>query len=300
MTRTIIAFTAWLLCISSLTAVERVRGGLTLHEVTGQVDLKELGKDTTRLSLGQMPITTMGLIECEARPGASAFFTASNRTAIYFGGSGSFAVERFEQVMPQLSDWNADTVEASQSWMIVNFRGGDLIVDNRNKLESSQFLVETPIGRLTSKGSLWQMRILFERRSQIFDFTITCAEGRVRFTDLQGQQYTLHTGQRLGGAGSRMNPSVEVGEITMRSLEQMQLYQHLAGQYMAATNNLTQYLGHLQVIEQTARRTSALPLADRLNSARRPIVIEYAKEPEPVTPFRGEVKPPSAYQADLF
>ena len=144
------------------------------------------------------------------------------------------------------------------------------------------------------------MRILFERRSQIFDFTITCAEGRVRFTDLQGQQYTLHAGQRLAGVGSSNTLSIEVGENTKRSLEQMQRYQHLASQYSAATNNLTQYLGHLQVIEQTARRTSALPLADRLNSARRPIVIEYAKEPEPVTPFRGEVKPPSAYQADLF
>ena len=144
------------------------------------------------------------------------------------------------------------------------------------------------------------MRILFKPRSQIFDFTITCAEGRVRFTDLQGQQYTLYTGQRLGGVGSRMIPSVEVGEITKRSLEQMQLYQQLASQYSASTNNLTHYLGNLHVIEQTARRTSELPLADRLNSARRPIVIEYAKEPEPVTPFRGEVKPPSAYQADLF
>ena len=189
------------------TAVERVRGGLTLHEVTGQVDLKELGK-VVPLRVGQMPITTMGLIECEARSGSSAFFTASNRTAIYFRGSGSFAVERFEQVMPQLSDWNADTVEASQSWMIVNFRGGDLIVDNRNMLESSQFLVETPIGRLATKGSLWQMRILFKPRSQIFDFTITCAEGRVRFTDLQGKQYTLYRGQRLGGVGSSMTPQL--------------------------------------------------------------------------------------------
>ena len=144
------------------------------------------------------------------------------------------------------------------------------------------------------------MWIFFKPRSQIFDFTITCAEGRVRFTDLQGQQYTLNTGQRLGAVGSRMTPSIEVGEITKRSLEQMQRYQHLASQYSAAKNNFTQYLGHLQVIEQTARRTSALPIADRLNSARRPIVIEYAKEPEPVTPFRGEVKPPSADQADLF
>lgn len=300
MTRAIIACAAWLFCTPSLSAFERVRGGLILHEVVGQVYLKELGKDVSRISAGQMPIKTMGLIECEARPGSSAFFTASNRTAIYFEGGGSFAVERFEQVMPQPSDWNTDTVEASRSWMILNFREGDLIVDNRNMLESSQFLVETPIGRLAAKEGLWQMRILFELRSQIFDFTITCAEGRVRFTDLQGQQYTLLAGQRLAGAGTGVTPSIKVGENTKRFVEQMQRYQHLASQYSVVANNFTQYLDHLQVIKQAASRTSARSLTNRSNFIRRPIVIEYAKEPEPVTPFRGKVKPPSADQADLF
>jgi hypothetical protein len=184
--------------------------------------------------------------------------------------------------------------------VILNFRGGDLIVDNRKMLDSSQFLVETPLGRLTIKRALWQMRIVFDPRSQIFDFTITCTEGSVRFTDLQGQQYRLYAGQRLAGAGSRMSPSIEVGEKTERSREQMQRYQDLARQHSAATNDFTQYLVYLQVIEQNARSIPVLPLASRSNSTRRPIVIEYAKEPELVTPFRAEVKPPSAYQADLF
>ncbi|MEE2988613.1 MAG: hypothetical protein VX372_03490 [Verrucomicrobiota bacterium] len=300
MTRAIIACVAWLLYSPSINAVERVRGGLILHEVVGQVDLKELGKVATRLRVGQMPITTMGLIECEAHSGSSAFFTASNRTAIYFEGSGSFAVERFEQVMPQLADWNTDTVEASQSWMRLSFREGDIIVDNRNMLESSQFLVETPIGRLATKEGLWQMRILFEGRSQIFDFTITCTVGRIRFTDLQGHQYTLRAGQRLSGAGSRMTPSIEVGKTTKRSHEQMHRFQYIASQHSVATNDFTQYLDHLQVIEHATSRTSAQRLASRSNSIRRPIVIEYAKEPEQVTPFRGKVKPPSANQLDLF
>jgi hypothetical protein len=97
-----------------------------------------------------------------------------------------------------------------------------------------------------------------------------------------------------------MSPSIEVGEKTERSQEQMQRYQDLARQHSAATNDFTQYLVYLQVIEQNARSIPVLPLASRSNSTRRPIVIEYAKEPELVTPFRAEVKPPSAYQADLF
>ena len=262
--------------------------------------LKKLGEDVALLSRREVPITTMGLIECEGSYGSSAFFTASNRSAIYFEGSGSFVVERFDQVMPQLTKWNADKIEPSQSRVILNFRGGDLIVDNRTMLESSQFLVETPLGRLTTKRALWQIQILFDQRTQIFDFTITCTEGWVRFTDLEGQQYTVQMGQRLAGAGSRTSPSVEVGEKTERSQEQMQRYHDLASKYSAASSDFTQYLAYLQAIQQTDYGTSELPVADRLNSARRPIVIEYAREAKAVTPFRGEVKPPSAYQADLF
>lgn len=300
MARLILTFATWLFCICSLTASELVRGGLILHEVNGQVGLKELGKDVTRLNTGDVPVTTMGLIECEASDGSSAFFTASNRSVIYFEGSGSFAVERFEQVMPELAEWNAESVEPSQSRTILNFREGDLIVDNRKMSESSQFLVETPLGRLTTKRALWQMRILFDPRSQIFDFTIICTEGQVRFTDLQGQQYTVHTGRRLAGAGSRMKPSIEVGDSTERSQGQMQRYQDLFSQHSDAGDDFTQYLPYLLVIERNVRSNSERAVLGGLNTARRPIVIEYAKEPESVTPFRGELKPPSADQADLF
>ena len=296
----ILAFATWLFCISSLTAGELVRGGLILHEVNGQVGLKELGKDVTRLNTGDVPVTTMGLIECEASDGSSAFFTASNRSVIYFEGSGSFAVERFEQVMTELAEWNAESVEQSQT--ILNFRGGDLIVDTRKmrKMKSSQFLVETPLGRLSTKRALWQMRISFDPSSQIYDFTITCTEGRVRFTDLQGQQYTVHMGYRLAGAGYRLRPSIEVGKNTERSQKQMQRYQDLSNKHSDAADDFTQYLAYLLVIERNIRSNSERAVTGRLNTARRPIVIEYAKEPESVTPFRGELKPPSADQADLF
>lgn len=300
MIKLIAVFAVWLLFVSSLSAGEWVRGGLILHEVNGEVELKALGEDAVQLGEGQMPVSTTGLIECEVAYGSSAFFSTSNRSYIYFEGSGSFAVERFEQVMPELEAWEAETIEASQSRMILSFRGGDLIVDNRNMQESSQCIIETPLGRLTVKRALWQMRIVFDPRSQIFDFTITCTEGRVRFTDLQGQQYTLRTGQRLAGAGSRKTPSIEVGEKTERSKEQMQLYADLANRHLTATSDLAQYVDLLRPIEQDTRRASVVPLTITSEPTRRPIVIEHANEPNPVTPYRGELRPPSAYQADLF
>lgn len=298
-TRAIIALAAWLLCISSLTASDWVRGSLTLQKVGGQIDLKVLGEDTLTVGARQVPVQTSGLIECYAEYGSSAYFTASNHSSIYFQGRGSFALERFEQIMPEQAEWDAGNLEATQSRVILNFRAGDLIVDNRSMLESSQYLVETPLGRLTIKRALWQMRIVFDPRSQIFDFTINCTEGRVRFTDLQGQQYTLRTGQRLAGAGSRMTPSIEVGEKTESSFEQMQRYQELASRYMSEANDFKQYKDQLQEIEQAVLRVPAAS-TNRSVSTRRPIVIEHAKEPNAVTPFRAEVKAPSADEADIF
>jgi len=296
----ITVFAAWLLVAMHLNADTWVCGALTLHQVSGEVVLTELGEGAVEFGNGQMPVTTSGLINCAAAYGSSAFFSTSNRSYIYFAGDGSFAIERFEQIVPDAATWGASERETTQSRMIVNFRAGDIIIDSRNMLESSQCLIETPLGRLTVKRALWQMRIAFDPRSQIFDFTITCSDGRVRFTDLQGQQYTLRAGQRLAGAGARKTPSIEVGEKTDRSLEQMQRYKELADIYLAAGHDLAQYLEHLQPIEQGARQAALAPPEHSNGSTRRPIVIEYAKDPDPVTPFRGEMKPPSAFQADLF
>ncbi|MGZ0708473.1 hypothetical protein ACWPKO_09050 [Coraliomargarita sp. W4R53] len=285
---------------SSLNAQMWVTGAVTLHEMSGEVSLQQLGARDDSLGPGELPVSIAGLINCQASYGSSAYFSTSNRTHLYFEGKGSFAIERFEQLMPDLKAWEADEREAGQSRMILNFRAGDLIVDNRNMLDSSQCLVETPLGRLTVKGALWQMQIVFDARSQIFDFTITCSEGRVRFTDLQGQHYTLRAGQRLAGAGSRITPSIEVGENTDRSLEQMQRYQTLSDEHFAAGDRLAPYLEHIQSIDQAARQAVFVPAQRANESMRRPIVIEYADEPSPVTPFRGQLKSPSGPQADLF
>lgn len=247
-----------------------------------------------------MPVSISGLVDCVAEHDASAFFSFSNRSYLYFEGDGSFAVERFEQIMPDPEAWENEAGEVSQSRMILNFRSGFLVVDGRNMMDFSQCLVETPLGRLTVRNALWQMEISFDPRSQIFDFTINCSDGRVRFTDLQGQQYTLRAGQRLAGAGVRQAPSIEVGEKTDRFQEQMERFQVLSDTHLSAANDWTLYVNHLEAVEQASRQASMAPVPPSADSTRRPIVIEYASEPDPVTPFRAEAKPPSTTQVDLF
>lgn len=298
MTRFISVLSLSLLLATQLCAQSWVRGALYLHEVEGEVTLSELGGAPQVLGPAQAPIVASGLATCSAAYGSSAFFSTSNRSRIYFAGQGSFAVERLEQIAPDPVAWVAAPQETGQSRMIINFRAGTLIVDSRNMLDSSQCLIETPLGRLTVKRALWQMNIVFDPRSQIFDFTITCSSGRVRFTDLQGQQYTLRTGQRLAGAGSRTTPSIEVGERTERSREQMERYHVLAETHAGVGDALALYLDRLRPIDDVVQ---SVPLNVRAaGSTRRPIVIEHAGEPNAVTPFRGELVPPSVWQADLF
>jgi hypothetical protein len=293
------------LCILAVTgpllADTWVRGALMLHRISGEIVLTELGGTSVDLASDDAPLTLPGLFNCQAAHAASAFFSTSNRSYILFEGDGSFAVERFEQVLPDSETWWAGRREASQSRMIVHFRSGQMTLDSRNMSDASQYLVETPLGRISARRALWQMRIAFDPRSQIFDFTISCSDGRVRFTDLQGQQYTLRTGQRLSGAGARTAPSIEVAGMAERVIEQMQRFLSLVETFASTADDLQSYEPHFEKIAQAEPVPTVTPQGlDGTASDRRPLVIEYAKEPAPVTPFRGEVRPPSSFQADLF
>jgi hypothetical protein len=279
-----------------LAAQAWMRGSVYLHTVEGQVLFSELGQSPVALESSQLPVSSPAQVNCEAPYGSSVFLSTSNRSQIYFEGEGSFTIERLEQSELKPEAWQVDALEPAQSRMILNFRAGSLILDNRKMLESSQCLVETPLGRLSIKRALWQMDIAYDPRSQIYDFTIICSSGRLRFTDLQGQQYTLRAGQRLAGAGSRTMPSIEVGERTLRSLEQMERFQALEDLYTNAVNDVNLYLEHLKDVSPVAFEAHGAPLESQI----RPIVIDYANEPRAVTPFRGELASPSASQADLF
>lgn len=287
--------------VAPLYAVDWVRGSVALHEVSGEVVVSELGESATAMGASVAPVFMSGLVNCEAPHGALAFFSASNRSYVLFQGSGSFAVERFEQELPAASTWQPAGSEVGQSRVIVNFRSGQIAIDARNMSDSSQYLVETPLGRISVRRALWQMRIEFDARSQIFDFTITCSDGRVRFTDLQGQQYTLRTGQRLSGAGDKAAPSIKVGESTDRSREQMVRFRQLIETHAAAATDLEAYKAYFRPIKLDSGVADRAARSTRqADSGRRPIVIEHAKDPAPVTPFRGEVRTPSVDQAEIF
>jgi hypothetical protein len=237
---------------------------------------------------------------CHIDDKSSAFFSTSNRMFVQFEGDGSFSLERFEQTEPDPETWQSNSGESGKSRMIYNLRDGALIVDSRSMAETSQCMVEIPLGRLSLKRALVGIEIEFDPRSEIFSFSVICSDGQIRFADNRGETYTLRTGQRLVGAGSRMTPSIEIGEVTEEWSERVQDFKEVIERYRESTDSLVLYQAHFQAIDRAGSLAQSAPLSQQAPAGSRPIAIERASQSAPVTPFRGEIPPPSSGQADIF
>ena len=297
-------FSAFLLLVTSFAEAEvLVRGALILHEVSGKVSISRMGKEEVNFQANQVPVSMPGLIDCRASNGSYVFFSTSSRSSILFEGDGSFTINRFEQRLPKLAYWESSQEEVSQSRVIVNFREGQITVDNRYMFDSSQFLAETPLGTVRALGGIWQMSISFDPSSHRFNFHISCIDGLVRFTDFTGRQHSLRNGQRLSGAGLPTSPSIEVGEIVERTSEKVQFFLELIRVYASSRGDLAAYTPCFQVIEQDQLFVNVpadLDDVDTNDILDHPIIIDYTSDPPAVTPFRAEVKAPSLSEADLF
>lgn len=277
-----------------------MRGSVLIHSADGEVSISELGGDTFVPDSKEPPVLLGGLLNCRAADKSAIFFSTSNRLTAQFAGAGSFSLERFEQIEPDAASWRASGAESGQSRMIYNLRSGSLIIDSRNLSPASQCLIEIPLGRLSLKDAFVGLEIEYDPRGEIYSFVVACSDGQIRFTDHRGQTYTLRTGQRLAGAGTRMTPSVEVGEMTLEWSERKLEFSQAAERYGQATTDLSLYQPQFQMIERAEASEQQVEQSSEASVAERPVVIERAKAPDPVTPFRAEIPPPSAYQADIF
>ena len=269
-------------------------GSAIVTSVQGEPRMEEVEGEVLRLSSeGSLPRHVLGLLQVHTEVGDSLFIKTSNQISIYNEGSGYFAIERFEQDI-------AKSMDAGKSRMILNFRQGLLAVDNRELSDNSQMIVETPLGRISVKNGWWLMKIAYDERSHIYDFSIECADGVLRFTDLTGDTYTLRNGQRLRGAGASGRPSIEVGEISEDASE---LFEEFAAMEAAVTElelSAEAFRAKMKSMQRAGSGVTAPAEVSEVRGSKRPLLIEYAPQSAPVTPFRAVIRPPSSYQADLF
>jgi hypothetical protein len=110
----------------------------------------------------------------------------------------------------------------------------------------------------------------------------------------------LRNGQRLRGAGASGRPSIEVGAISEDASE---LFEDFAAMELSVAElDLSPEAFRAQMkpmqLSRSGADVSASGTATR--GSKRPLLIEYAPQSAPVTPFRAVIRPPSSYQADLF
>lgn len=275
-------------------AEEWMRGSAVVTSVAGEVSLEEVGGESLQLhSADPLPRYVSGFLKVRTRPKDAIFLKTSNRISIYNEGAGFFAIERFEQDV-------ATSMDQGKSRMILNFRQGLLAVDNRALSSDSQMIVETPLGRISVKNGWWLMRIAYDERSHIYDFSIECADGVLRFTGQGGDTYTLRNGQRLRGAGASSRPSIEVAEISDAGSEFFEEFTEMEAAAAALELPAAGFRPKMKPLKYVRVEDSAPAEVSAARTTKRPLVIEYAPQSAPVTPFRAVIRPPSSYQADLF
>ncbi|NBB78636.1 MAG: hypothetical protein GVY36_04225 [Verrucomicrobia bacterium] len=277
-----------------------VQGGVLIHELSGGVNISELGEAELKQEISEFPVGIHGRLSCRADSGAHAVLSASNRMFLQFRGPGEFGVERFEQTEPEQDAWLSSEEENGLSRLLISFRSGHMLIDARSLNGDSRVTVETPLGRITSSRALWQMRIAFDQRSEIFDFEIACSSGRLNFTDKRDLKYALRAGQRLSGAGGWMTPGIDIVETTEKDREAIGDFLSICDGFQAVASRLNLYLPLMKQLPDLQTEQWDMPAADPGREDTTPVIIEYAPRPESLTPFRGEIRAPSARQVGVF
>lgn len=293
----ILSLFVFCLAASGTPASSLVQGSVALLSASSGVELIMPGNDSMVLNATSMPHYTSGIMSIRGGPSEYLFAQTSNEVDLFFEGPGFFGVERFESMLGTSAS-HARDLKDQQSRMILNLRKGILVVDSRHLDEASQLILEAPFGRVYGAKALWFIRVDFDQRSGIYDFTIACMDGSVRLKDLADQSYFVYPGQRVAGAGSYLSPAIEVGKHTDQTLDQFEDFDLFRSRYDLSKIDRTALRERMLEIALPAGRSTGLEVKSR--SDKTPVVIEYVPRAPEMSPFRGEMRPPSDDQADLF
>ncbi|MEM1221356.1 MAG: hypothetical protein AAGH40_01225 [Verrucomicrobiota bacterium] len=285
-----------LLAKSGFTEEKWRSGSLALLKANGQFEIATTGKFMTVNEEKTLPAYEIGILKIDSEEWCSVYAVGSNNLSLQFTGPGFFAVERFEQnTLPLEQDPEA------KSRVIVNLRKGRLVFDDRSPKIQSSLILETPLGRINSSGAYWSMRIDYDENSRLYNFQMECADGLLRFTDLNGEVYMLRSRQRLSGAGSSSSPSIEAAEFTNDEEELFESYQRVVDSAAEIEISAVEMQKYMRIFQRETKVAS--PAASSPSSSAkvtRPLIIEFEPAPKPVTPFRGELRPPTDRETDIF
>lgn len=264
-----------------------VRGGVAVKAISGVAKFNEVGALPYDLDAKEEWVYASGVFRIVAKEKAVVALVTSHQVSVLNEGPGFFAVERFDHI--------ENSEGAGSSRTIFNLRQGTVIVDDRGLDSASKLILETPVGRVASSGALWTMTVRYEERSRIFTFSVACAEGTVRFTDVNRESYVLRLGQRIAGAGASTSPAVEVGENGEREQDIFGRFEEAFSDKQWATVDRERLSNEVKLVTNNVAVSKAASDLEIESDGKRPILIEFALRPDRVTPFQGVSRVPSFY-----
>lgn len=279
----------------ALSASEWWQGAFIIRKYTEGIDAELLGGQQISFDESISPIHATGLIKLSANEGESIFLSASNGLSLHFEGSGDLAFERFEQ----LKRANSDTIGPSN--VILNFRSGLLLLDNRSELQGSNLIIETPIGRLISNDCLISLKINQNTKNQLINFSFLCGEGTFTYSLMDGSTYSILQGQRLIGVGTFDSPMIEISEALPEMTLDIETFESVLKKNIISMNEMVGLQAYMKKMNRKEALTEELIYsATIMSEQKQPIVIEYVPRPQPVEHFRGALKPLSLEELELF
>ncbi len=279
----------------ALSASEWWQGAFIIRKYTEGIDAQLLGGQQINFDEAITPIHASGLIKLSANEGESIFLSASNGLSLYFEGLGDLAFERFEQ----LKRANSNTIGPSN--VILNFRSGVLLIDNRSELQDSNLIIETPIGRLISNNSLICLKINQNTKNQLINFSFLCGEGTVTYALMDGSTYSILQGQRMIGVGTFDSPMIEISEALPAMKIDIERFESVLEKNIISMDEMVGLESYMKKIYRKEALTEELIYSEAtLSEQKQPMVIEYVPRPQPVEHYRGALKPLTVEELELF
>ena len=279
----------------ALSAGEWWQGAFILRKYTEGIDAQLLGGQQINFDETTPPIHASGLIKISANEGESIFLSASNGLSLYFEGLGDLAFERFEQ----LKRANPTTIGPSN--IILNFRSGLLLINNRSDLLSSNLIIETPVGRLISKNSLISLKINENTKNQLINLSFLCEEGTLTCALKDGSTYSILQGQRMIGVGTFDSPAIEISEASPEMKRDIEKFKVVLEKDKISMDEMVRLQSYMKKMNRKEVLNGEHNYYEAtLSEQKQPIVIEYVPRPNPVEYYRGALKPLSLEELELF
>ncbi len=225
----------------------------------------------------------------------SLLLACSNGLQLSYKGNGSLAFERFEQ---RVSDGNLRGLSRS----ILSMDTGTLEIDCRSIAGGSQVLLELPIGSILMYDTLGSVVLEYDIYSRVYRFALHCAQGSLELTDLSGEHYSIETDQAITGAGSSINPSLEISDLDERMSGRLGAFVlRCRDELSEVDENPQEWLSQMSIISMMQDRVLRDDFVLRTNpEGKQPYIIELSFRPRLFIPRYGVSRALSEDDEELY